>query len=187
MRILMVDGQFAPLSDKIKAAIKAISPLPIKYLVNTHFHGDHTGGNANFAKDGVTVVAHDNIRVRLCGRNGVGSRPAQRSPPRPAEACRRRPISAVRSRSTSAAARQKLDRISRTRTPTATRGSTSADANVLCTGDTANNLRRYQNIDYRNGGDVRGMIRALDTYIKACERPDQDRRRSRQARHDART
>jgi cyclase len=42
-----------------------------------------------------------------------------------------------------------------------------ADANVLCTGDTANNLRRYQNIDYANGGDVRGMIRALDTYIKA--------------------
>ncbi|TMJ05931.1 MAG: hypothetical protein E6G97_01195 [Alphaproteobacteria bacterium] len=42
-----------------------------------------------------------------------------------------------------------------------------ADANVLCTGDTANNLRRYQNIDYMNGGDVRGMIRALDTYIKA--------------------
>src|SRR6188768_1223801 len=63
--IIMVDGQFAPLSDKIKAAIKAISPLPVKYMVNTHFHGDHTGGNENFAKDGVTIVAHDNIRVRL--------------------------------------------------------------------------------------------------------------------------
>ena len=63
--IIMVDGQFAPLSDKIKAAIKAISPLPIKYLINTHYHGDHTGGNENFAKDGVTIVAHDNIRVRL--------------------------------------------------------------------------------------------------------------------------
>ena len=42
--IIMVDGQFAPLSAKIKAAIAAISPLPIKYLINTHFHGDHTGG-----------------------------------------------------------------------------------------------------------------------------------------------
>jgi glyoxylase-like metal-dependent hydrolase (beta-lactamase superfamily II) len=44
----------------------------------------------------------------------------------------------------------------------------AADANVLCTGDTANNLRRYQNIDYANGGDVRGMIRALDTYLKVA-------------------
>jgi glyoxylase-like metal-dependent hydrolase (beta-lactamase superfamily II) len=42
--IIMVDTQFAPLSDKIKAAIKEISPLPIKYIINTHFHGDHTGG-----------------------------------------------------------------------------------------------------------------------------------------------
>src|ERR1700683_5350491 len=50
--IIMVDTQFAPLSDKIKAAIKAISPLPIKYIINTHFHGDHTGGDANFQKDG---------------------------------------------------------------------------------------------------------------------------------------
>ena len=41
----MVDGQFAPLHDKIKAAIATISNLPIKYLINTHYHGDHTGGN----------------------------------------------------------------------------------------------------------------------------------------------
>src|SRR6476620_8978170 len=41
--IIMVDGQYAPLSDRIKAAIKDVSPLPIKYMVNTHFHGDHTG------------------------------------------------------------------------------------------------------------------------------------------------
>ncbi len=71
--IIMVDGQFAPLSDKIKAAIKAISPLPIKYLINTHFHGDHTGGNENFQKDGVTVVAQDNIRVRLAAGTTNGT------------------------------------------------------------------------------------------------------------------
>src|SRR6476619_7899080 len=71
--IIMVDGQFAPLSAKIKAAIAAISPLPVRYLINTHFHGDHTGGNANFAKDGATVVAQDNIRVRLAAgtTNGI--------------------------------------------------------------------------------------------------------------------
>src|SRR5712691_2121640 len=59
--MIMVDGQFAPLSDKIKAAIRAISPLPIKYMINTHFDDDHTGGNDNFQKAGVTIVAHDNI------------------------------------------------------------------------------------------------------------------------------
>src|SRR5436190_6691020 len=63
--IIQIDGQFAPLSDKIRAAIKAIAPLPVKYLINTHYHGDHTGGNANFAKDGVIIVGHDNIRTRL--------------------------------------------------------------------------------------------------------------------------
>src|ERR1700681_2806097 len=52
--IIMVDGQYAPLHDKIKAAIEAISKQPIKYLINTHFHSDHTGGNELFAGDGVT-------------------------------------------------------------------------------------------------------------------------------------
>src|SRR5215475_11062202 len=79
--IIMVDSQFAQLSDKIKAAIKAISPLPIKYMVNTHFHGDHTGGNDNFAKDGTIVVAHDNIRVRLAAGT-VSGITGQKAPPR---------------------------------------------------------------------------------------------------------
>src|SRR3954449_12116239 len=83
--IIMVDGQFAPLSDKIKTAIKAISPLPIKYLINTHFHGDHTGGNENFTKDGTIVVAQDNIRVRLAAGTVNGITGAK-TEPRPADA-----------------------------------------------------------------------------------------------------
>src|SRR5258707_5455439 len=63
--IIMVDGQYAPLHDKIKAAIEAISKQPIKYLVNTHYHDDHTGGNEAFAKDGVTIVSQINVRNRL--------------------------------------------------------------------------------------------------------------------------
>src|ERR1700681_1191985 len=70
--IIMVDGQFAPLHDKIKAAIEAISKQPIKYLINTHYHGDHTGGNEMFAKDGVTVVSQINVRNRLAPRNTRG-------------------------------------------------------------------------------------------------------------------
>src|SRR3974390_1551249 len=56
--IIMVDSQFAPLHDKIKAAIEKISPPPIKYVVNTHYHGDHVGGNSAFPKDGATILAH---------------------------------------------------------------------------------------------------------------------------------
>src|SRR4030081_80503 len=83
--IIMVDGQFAPLSAKIKAAIAAISPLPIKYLVNTHFHGDHTGGNENFAKDGAIIVAQENIKIRLAAgsTNGITG---IKTPPLPPDA-----------------------------------------------------------------------------------------------------
>jgi glyoxylase-like metal-dependent hydrolase (beta-lactamase superfamily II) len=88
--IIMVDTQFAPLSDKIKTAIKAISPLPIKYIINTHFHGDHTGGNANFQKDGATVIAQDNIRLRLAAGGNKNGTTGQAQPPGPAG--RRRPI-----------------------------------------------------------------------------------------------
>ena len=92
--IVMVDGQYAPLHDKIKAAITAISPLPIKYLINTHFHGDHTGGNGPFQADGVTVVAQDNIRVRLTAVRRTASLAPRRHRLRRAR-CRRKPMSAA--------------------------------------------------------------------------------------------
>src|SRR6266513_3252155 len=71
--LIMVDTQFADLSDRIKAAIKAISPLPVKYTILTHFHGDHTGGVANFQKDGVIALSQDNIRLRLLGGTTNGT------------------------------------------------------------------------------------------------------------------
>ncbi len=162
--IIMVDGQFAPLSDKIKAAIKAISPLPVKYLVNTHFHGDHTGGNANFAKDGAIVVAHDNIRVRLAAGTISGLTGAKVAP-LPAEALPTQTYTGGSFALEVGGRKAQLTYIANAHTD----GDTwiyFADANVLCTGDTVNNLKRYQNIDYGNGGDVRGMIRAADTYLK---------------------
>jgi glyoxylase-like metal-dependent hydrolase (beta-lactamase superfamily II) len=73
--IFMVDSQFAPLSQKIAAAIKQISDKPIRFMVNTHVHGDHTGGNENFAKMGVTIFSRDELRWRLAhpspGANGA--------------------------------------------------------------------------------------------------------------------
>lgn len=63
--VIMIDDQFARLSEKIMATIKTLSDQPVKFLVNTHFHGDHTGGNANFQEKGAIIVAHDNVRKRL--------------------------------------------------------------------------------------------------------------------------
>lgn len=63
--VFMIDDQFAPLSKKILTAIKTITDKPITYLVNTHWHGDHTGGNANFQKEGAVIVSHENVRKRM--------------------------------------------------------------------------------------------------------------------------
>lgn len=62
---IMVDAQYAPLKDKITAAIAELTDQPITTLINSHFHGDHTSGNAAFANDGVTVVAQQNVYQRL--------------------------------------------------------------------------------------------------------------------------
>lgn len=63
--IFIIDDQFAPLTKKIEAAINTLSDKEIKFLVNTHHHGDHTGGNQNMQKLGATIIAHDNVRHRL--------------------------------------------------------------------------------------------------------------------------
>ncbi|HLG95256.1 MAG TPA: MBL fold metallo-hydrolase [Bryobacteraceae bacterium] len=63
--VLMVDSQFAPLTEKIVAAVRQISDKPIRFLINTHVHGDHTGGNENLGKMGVTIFAREQLRDRL--------------------------------------------------------------------------------------------------------------------------
>jgi cyclase len=162
--IIMVDGQFAPLSEKIMAAIKAISPLPIKYMINTHFHGDHTGGNDNFAKDGVTIVAHDNIRLRLAAGTTAGLT-GNKTAPREADALPKQTYTGGVITVEVGGRKATLTHVANAHTD----GDTwvyFADANVLSTGDVMNNNKRYQNVDFGNGGDIRGMIRATDAWLK---------------------
>ena len=68
--VFMIDDQFAPVTDKLRELIASVSDKPIRFLLNTHFHGDHTGGNENLGSAGVTIFAHDNVRARLLG-NGA--------------------------------------------------------------------------------------------------------------------
>lgn len=63
--VLLVDSQFAALTDKLVAAVRTLSDRPIRFLVNTHLHGDHTGGNENFARQGALIFARDQLRSRL--------------------------------------------------------------------------------------------------------------------------
>ena len=70
--VFMVDDQFAPLSEKIQAAIASVSSKPVTFLMNTHFHGDHTGGNANFEAKGTMIVAQENVRKRLAENKTKG-------------------------------------------------------------------------------------------------------------------
>ncbi|MEP2103848.1 MAG: MBL fold metallo-hydrolase [Parasphingorhabdus sp.] len=75
---VLIDDQFAPLTPKIQAAVAALGAEPVKYLINTHWHYDHTGGNENFGKAGALIMAHDHVRERMMGtqKSGNGNDPA---------------------------------------------------------------------------------------------------------------
>jgi glyoxylase-like metal-dependent hydrolase (beta-lactamase superfamily II) len=79
---LVIDDQFAELSDKILAAIKTLTPEPVRFVVNTHWHGDHTGGNENMGKAGAILVAHENVRRRMSSEQFIAlmSRKVEASP-----------------------------------------------------------------------------------------------------------
>src|SRR5947207_6883409 len=158
--VFMVDTQFAPLSDKIAAAVKRLTPQPIKFLVNTHVHGDHTGGNENFGKMGATILARQNLRNRLehpnPGANGqpVASTPAAGLPVITYDA----PLTV----------RMNGEEIRLIPAPAAhTDGDTFVkfvNANVLMTGDFYRSIQ-FPNIDRANGGSLPGLVSALDAVI----------------------
>src|SRR4029077_6998928 len=136
----------------------------IKYISNTHFHGDHTGGNANFQKDGATVIAQDNIRLRLAAGGNKNGTTGQSQPPAPAGGVPKETYSGGVKVIEVGGRKAELHHVYNAHTD----GDTwvyFADANVICTGDVMNNRHRYQQVDFANGGDIRGMIRASNDWL----------------------
>lgn len=161
--IIIVDSQYAPLYEKIKAAIKAISPLPVKYLISTHYHGDHTGGVELFQNDGAIGVAQDNIRVRLAAgtTNGITG---NKTPPRAAAGVPKQTYIGGTITVETGGRKATLTHVNNAHTD----GDSIvhfADANVIATGDLMSNTKRYQSIDFANGGDIRGVITAMDVML----------------------
>ncbi|HEY7291617.1 MAG TPA: MBL fold metallo-hydrolase [Vicinamibacterales bacterium] len=164
--VFMVDAQFAPLSDKIIAAIKQISDGRIRLLVNTHVHPDHVGGNENIAKTGAVILARENLRARLAkpapqanGQPGV---------PAPALAL---PIITYDAPLT---IHMNGEDVQLVPVPVAhTDGDTMVyfpNANVIMTGDFYRSTG-YPNIDRANGGTMNGMLAGFDAIVK-LGRPD---------------
>jgi glyoxylase-like metal-dependent hydrolase (beta-lactamase superfamily II) len=159
--VLMVDSQFAPLSEKIAAAIKQISDGRIRVLINTHVHGDHTGGNENFAKMGASILARENLRMRL-------AKPAPQANGQPGVPAP--PIALpVLTYDAPTVIHMNGEDVQLIPVPVAhTDGDTMVyfpNANVLMTGDFYRSLG-YPNIDRANGGTMNGMLAGFDAVVK---------------------
>jgi cyclase len=163
--VILVDGGLAAAHDKVRAAIAAIGHHKVKFLVNTHFHADHTGGNEYFARNGATVVADVRVKTRMAAGTTDGLTGAKTPPA---------PTGALPAKTFNGSFRIKLDNRTADLNHMAnayTDGDTFVwfkTANVLATGDTFIN-GRYPDIDFANGGNIDGMIAAADTYLKLTD------------------
>ena len=159
--VFLVDSQFGPLSERLIAAIRQISPAPLRFLVNTHVHGDHTGGNENFAKAGATILARPLLRDRLMkpAAPAAGAAPA----PAPAAAL---PVITYDARTVVHLNGEAIELVP---LPLAhTDGDTAIrfpNADALMTGDVFRSVG-YPNIDRTNGGSLKGLLDALDTLTR---------------------
>ena len=152
--VFMVDSQFAPLSDKIAAAIRQVSDRPIRFMVNTHVHGDHTGGDENFAKMGVAIIARDELRARLANPP-TGPKPAAAALP-------------MITYTGSMTFNMNGEVVRLIAVPAAhTDGDTMVkfqNADVLMTGDFYRSVG-FPNIDRANGGSLNGMLAGLQAVV----------------------
>jgi len=156
--IVIVDDQFAPLAPKIIQALNGITTKPIKFIINTHYHGDHTGGNEIFGRE-APIIAHDNVRKRL--ESGTSAR-GNATPPAPKMAL---PVVTFNDTAT---VHVNGEDIRAVHFPA---GHTDSDAviffpqsNVVHMGDDFFN-GRFPFIDTENGGSVKGMIANIDKIL----------------------
>lgn len=157
---LMIDDQYAPLSNKINGAIKTLSPHDIRFLVNTHIHGDHSGGNENFKKMGVTIVAHDKVRDRMSKEKINEDKTV--TPPRPEDAW---PVISFSSKLYFYLNQEDIELLHVS--PAHTDGDVVIHfkkANVFHMGDMFVTYG-YPYIDYSNGGSINGFISSLDVFL----------------------
>lgn len=158
---LIIDSQYGPLSNKINGAIKTIDPGEIRFLINTHIHGDHTGGNDNFRRMGVTVVSHNVVRERMM-KASVNPRTNAAVPPREKEAW---PVITFADRLNFHLNDEDLELIHFD--PAHTDGDVLVhfrNANVYHTGDMYVQYG-YPFIDVSNGGTINGFITSLDKIL----------------------
>jgi glyoxylase-like metal-dependent hydrolase (beta-lactamase superfamily II) len=158
--VFMVDTQFAPLSERIAAAIKQLTPQPIKFVVNTHLHGDHTGGDVNFGKMGATIISREELRQRLAYPN-----PQANGQPGVPMAPEGLPKQTYRDRLTLHMNGQEIQLVAIPRAHTD--GDTMVyfpGLDIIMTGDFYRSVQ-YPNIDRNNGGTLPGMIEGLGAVI----------------------
>lgn len=158
--VFMVDCQFAPMSEKLMAAIKQVSDKPVRFLVNTHVHGDHTGGNENFGRMGATIIAREQLRQRLIHPN-----PAANGTPTPPTQPVGLPMVTYNGILTLHMNGEDIQLIA---IPAAhTDGDTMVrfvHNDVIMSGDFYRSIQ-YPNIDRANGGSLNGMIDGLGQII----------------------
>ena len=160
--VLVVDDMFPQMYGKIRAALAAITPLPVRYVVNTHFHRDHTGGNEAFVKDGAVIVAHENVKRVLASGSRSGLNCAV-TPPVPELALPKQTYQDTLTLTVGGRTVELHHPVN-----VHTDGDTTIwlpDANILIAGDLVF-FGRYPNVDFLYGGSIDGMIRGADDLLK---------------------
>ncbi|MBW2242413.1 MAG: MBL fold metallo-hydrolase [Deltaproteobacteria bacterium] len=163
--VFLVDDQYAPLTEKILAAVHAIDEGPVRFLLNTHWHGDHTGGNENLGKVGVVIVAHENVRERMSVKQVIQARGIE-VPASPPAAL---PILTFPTSITFHLNGVTTEAVHVA--PAHTDGDSVvwfAERNVVHTGDTFFN-GFYPFIDVGSGGSIDGVISAVDDVLARAD------------------